>query len=293
VFECKYELDSLAAFLEVSTNYYNATEDSTFFKKYSWVQAVETVLQVAQNMTVPTYQADGNVSVLSYSFTRLTTRSSETTENDGKGNPFNNSTGLIRSFFRPSDDSTIFQGFIPANMMFSRFLASSATIAEAIGESDLCNRMTTMASDLRTAITAHGIVETAAYGQIYAYEVDGYMGQNIMDDANIPSLLAAPFFGYLDVNDPVYQNTRKLLLSANNPYFMRGPQISAIGGAHDGPGFAWPMAAIVRILTSNDDAEITQQLQEIVSTTDGLGLIHESINTFNVSLVVHDNYSLR
>ncbi|KAK0275421.1 hypothetical protein LTR35_011123 [Friedmanniomyces endolithicus] len=283
VFECKYELDSLAAFLEVSTNYYNATEDFTFFKKYSWVQAVETVLEVAQNMTVPTYQANGNVSVLSYSFTRLTTRSSETTENDGKGNPFNNGTGLIRSFFRPSDDSTIFQGFIPANMMFSRFLASSATIAEAIGESDLCNRMTTMASDLRTAITAHGIVETAAYGQIYAYEVDGYMGQNIMDDANIPSLLAAPFFGYLDLNDPVYQNTRKLLLSANNPYFMRGPQISAIGGAHDGPGFAWPMAAIVRILTSNDDAEITQQLQEIVSTTDGLGLIHESINTFNVS----------
>ncbi|KAK5727705.1 hypothetical protein LTR17_012563 [Elasticomyces elasticus] len=283
VFECKYELDSLAAFLEVSTDYYNATQDATFFKKYNWVQTIESILEVAENMTVPTYQADGNVSVLSYSFTRLTTRSSETTENDGLGNPFNNGTGLIRSFFRPSDDSTIFQGFIPANMMFSRFLETSAAIADAIGESDLCNRMTTMAGNVRTAITNYGIVETAAYGRIYAFEVDGYMGQNIMDDANIPSLLSAPFLGYLDVNDEVYQNTRKLLLSANNPYFMRGPQISAIGGAHDGPGYAWPMASIVRILTSEDDAEITQQLQEIVSTTDGLGLIHESINTFNTS----------
>lgn len=284
IFECKYELDSLAAFLEVSTNYYNATQDIAFFKKYNWVQAIENVMAVAENMTVPTYQPDGNVSDLSYSFTRVTNRASETTENSGLGNPFNNGTGLIRSFFRPSDDATIFQGFIPANMMFSRYLASAAIIMQNIGGQDaLASQMSSMAASLRTAITNYGIVNGGQFGQIYAYEVDGYMSQNIMDDANIPSLLAAPFFGYLDIDDEVYQNTRNLLLSAANPYFMRGPVIQAIGGAHDGPGFAWPMASIIRIFTSNDEAEITGQLQEIVSSTDGLGLIHESINTFNVT----------
>jgi meiotically up-regulated gene 157 (Mug157) protein len=36
-FECKYELDSLAAFLEISTNYYQATGDIDFFRKFQWV----------------------------------------------------------------------------------------------------------------------------------------------------------------------------------------------------------------------------------------------------------------
>jgi uncharacterized protein len=282
VFECKYELDSLAAFLEVSYNYYNATQDIEFFKKYNWKKAVQSIMQVASDQMIPTYQPDGNVSTLDYTFTRWTNRASETTENSGLGNPIQNGTGLIRSFFRPSDDATIFQFLVPSNMMFSSYLARTAPIMQEI-DSDLASQMSALSSSLRTALENHAIISTAKYGNIYPYEVDGYMGQNIMDDANIPSLLAAPMYGYLDVNDDTYQNTRKLLLSADNPYYMRGPVISAIGGAHDGPGFAWPMASIVRILTSQDDAEITQQLQEIVSSTDGLGLIHESINTFNVS----------
>ena len=284
VFECKYELDSLAAFLEVSRNYYNATQDIDFFKKYDWVKAIENVMMVAEAQMIPTYQPNGNVSALPYTFTRETTRSSETTENDGLGNPVHGGTGLIRSFFRPSDDSTIFQFLIPANMMFSAYLEPCAEIMSKIdGQSELAQRMSKLSASLRQSIETYAVVQSSKCGAIYPYEIDGYMGQLIMDDANIPSLLAAPLSGYLDVNDERYQNTRKLLLSADNPYYMRGPVISAIGGAHDGPGYAWPMASIVRILTSNDDSEITQQLQEIVSSTDGLGLIHESINTFNVS----------
>lgn len=203
------------------------------------MNAVKNILQVANDMMIPTYTANGSVETLAYSFIRETTRASETTENNGLGNPFNNGTGLIRSFFRPSDDATIFQGFIPANMMFASYLAQTATIMSNIGGQDaLAQRMNMLAAGVREAITTHGIVTTAAFGQVYAYEVDGYLSQLIMDDANIPSLLAAPVFGYLDTGDQVYQNTRKLLLSTANPYFMHGPVISAIGGPHDGMLFA-------------------------------------------------------
>lgn len=231
VFECKYELDSLAAFLEVSYDYYNATQDAAFFGKHSWVQAVEAVLKTAEEQVVGSYQPDGVVTNLTYTQTRETTRSTETNPNDGLGNPFNNGTGLVRSFFRPSDDSTIFQGLIPSNMMFSIYLERTAPImAQLSGREALAKRMSDMAASLREAISKYGIVEVPGYGKIYAFEVDGYFGQNIMDDANIPSLLSAPFLSYLDVEDEVYQNTRKLILSADNPYFMRGPVINAIGG---------------------------------------------------------------
>ena len=140
--------------------------------------------------------------------------------------------------------STIYQLFIPANMMFSRYLDSASTIMAAIGgQRNLANHMHNFATSIRAAITTHGIVTDPTYGAVYAYEVDGFgsgkrplttpiaqhlrFTANRMDDANIPSLLSAPFFGYLNVTDPVYQNTRKFVLSKDNPYFMRGPVIDA------------------------------------------------------------------
>ncbi|ORY05899.1 hypothetical protein BCR34DRAFT_490544 [Clohesyomyces aquaticus] len=285
VFECKYELDSLAAFLEVSANYYNATGDAAFFGRFSWVRAVENILKVAEDMMTPTYGSNGMVLQSPYTFTRETTRSTETLANDGIGNPTANGTGLIRSAFRPSDDSTIFQFFIPANMMFSAYLSSTAIIMSKLNTTSstpLAQRMTSLSASLRSAIEAHGTVTHPTYGKIYAFEIDGFGAQTIMDDANIPSLLSAPFLGY-PVSEEIYQNTRDLALSATNPYFMRGPVINAVGGPHQGPGFAWPMASIVRILTTNDEKEIVAELGQILGSTAGLGLIHESVNSWNES----------
>jgi meiotically up-regulated gene 157 (Mug157) protein len=292
VFECKYELDSLAAFLEVSTNYYNATQDLDFFGKYQWVPAIQAVMNTAIAMMTPTYGADGQVLDSPYTFTRLTTRATETLANDGLGSPVANGTGLIRSAFRPSDDSTLFQLFIPANMMFSRYLASAAEIMAALGDTappGLAQDMTDLSSSVRAAIQSYGVVTDPISGtSVYAYEVDGFGSAAIMDDANIPSLLSAPFLGFLDAGDEIYQNTRAAVLdqsgTSGNPYFMRGPVINAIGGPHLGPGMAWPMASIVRILTSDDEAEIIDALGDIVSSTDRFGLIHESVNTFNQSV---------
>jgi len=170
-------------------------------------------------------------------------------------------------------------------MMFSSYLSSTAEIMSKLNTSSspsLAARMSDLSNSLRDAIETHGITTHPTHGKIYAFEVDGFGGATIMDDANIPSLLSAPFLKY-PVAAETYANTRALVLSASNPYFMRGPVINAIGGPHQGPGMAWPMASIVRILTTDDDDEIVGELRQILSSTDGLGLIHESVNSFNVT----------
>lgn len=47
---------------------------------------------------------------------------------------------------------------------------------------------------------------------MFAYETDGFGNYYKMDDANIPSLLSLPYLKFIDKNDPLYQNTRKMVL---------------------------------------------------------------------------------
>lgn len=226
VFECKYELDSLAAFLQVSVDYYSATKDSAFFAKYSWVAAMEALLNTAEGMMIGTYSTNGSVNTSPYTFKRTTNSSPETQSNKGQGNPVASGTGLIRSAYRPSDDSTTYQLFIPANMMFSTYLAKAALIATAINETTLARRMSSLAAGVKAAVKKHGIASHPVHGRVYAYEVDGFGNANFMDDANIPSLLSAPFLGFLDAGDSVYKSTRRLVLGENNPYWQRGSVIN-------------------------------------------------------------------
>ena len=330
VFECKYELDSISAFLQVSTQYYTTTNDLEFFNKFQWVDTVRTILNTAYALQNGTYDSEGRVLEQPYTFERETTSSFETQGNDGRGYPVQGGTGLVRSAFRPSDDSSTYQLFIPANMMFSHFLSTTAPIMAMLNHTDaavLSQEMSTLAATIKSAIQTHGTAPTppsfdnptgypSTSAQIYAYEVDGFGSTLLMDDANVPSLLAAPFFGY-SPSDPTYQATRQYILSKQNSYFMRGPEISAIGGPHQSFGMAWPMASIVRMITRGTHpspseplrvgggpvngasgasspasankldeaakAEIQAELKQLISSTDGYGLMHESVNSWNQS----------
>ncbi|KAK4217643.1 hypothetical protein QBC37DRAFT_307666 [Rhypophila decipiens] len=320
VFDCKWELDSLASFLQISAAYYTRTKDLDFFAKYQWVEAVKAAVDASAAMRLGTYDKDGKVLPSAWTFTGYTNRGSETLTNDGLGNPVKEN-GMVRSGFRPSDDACIFQLLTPSNMMFAAYLEQASVIMEGLGKqhvegaANLTTAMRDLAKGIRKGISRDAVVHHRDFGEIFAYEVDGYGSANLMDDANVPSLLAMPLWNYthtLGKSKPkmmksteeeeehhdyakIYQNTRKFVLSMANPYYSQGPALSAVGGPHLGPGKGWPMAAIVAALTAYNDElsgfkdaaareeAVALQLGQVLNSTGGTGVIHESVNAWNAN----------
>lgn len=286
VFECKYEIDSLASFLTLTNEYVEHSGGDLSVITPAWLNAFEKILIVLKRESQPLFSpATGHNNPFYYSFQRDTNIGSETLPLGGVGNPVNYNTGLVRSAFRPSDDATILQFFIPGNAhMVSELRKLVANVLDKIDPAQLDVEMhrnitAEFVASITEGINTHGIVHHPKWGKVFAYEVDGYGSNVFMDDANVPSLLSMPELGFVSVDDEVYQNTRKMILSKDgNPYYIKGTYFEGIGGPHIGIQNAWPMSLLVRMRTTLDDEEILASLRSVMATTAGLGLMHESVN---------------
>ena len=277
VFECKYELDSLAHFLKLANEFYGNTKSVEFLTP-RFYSAIRSILNVIKQQSSGSFDEQGHHVVNKYRFQRQTNTGTETLSLNGIGNPIKGGTGLIRSAFRPSDDATILPFFIPANAMISVELKRMANILTNSEKKELANELTEIAETVEQGIRKHGIVKHEEFGDVYAFEVDGYGSHILMDDANLPSLLSLPHLGFVQADDPIYQNTRKMILSqSGNPYYLEGREFSGIGGPHIGLRHAWPMSRLVQAMTSDNDTEIMNSIMAVRDSSK-LGLIHESVN---------------
>jgi meiotically up-regulated gene 157 (Mug157) protein len=122
------------------------------------------------------------------------------------------------------------------------------------------------------------VVQHPHAGEIWAYEVDGLGHYVAMDDANIPSLLSAPYLGYCALDDPLYQRTRQFVLSPENPSYYEGRYLRGVGSPHTPARNVWPLGVAMQALTSGDRAEALGLLRMLRDTTDGTSYMHESID---------------
>lgn len=266
--ERKWEIDSLCYPIRLAYHYWEKTGDTSPFDA-EWVKAMKKVYKTFIEQQRKEDRGP-------YSFTRVTDRQGDTLLNFGYGSPVR-PVGLIVSSFRPSDDATLFGFLIPSNLFAITSLHQLAEMMRKIkGDTSFAAECDALAIEVEEAVKKYGIIEHPEFGKVYAFEVDGYHNHVFMDDANVPSLLALPYLGCVETNDPIYQNTRKMILSPANPYFFKGKAGEGIGGPHIGFGYIWPMSIIMRCNTTNDTEEIRMCVKMLRDTDGDTGFMHES-----------------
>jgi meiotically up-regulated gene 157 (Mug157) protein len=268
--ERKWEIDSPCYVLRLAYEYWKETGDASVFGK-EWEQAVELIVATFKEQQMKNGHG-------SYTFLRKTERQLDTRSNDGLGNPVK-PVGLIASAFRPSDDATTFQFLVPSNFFAVTSLRKAAEILTTVNkDAAKAAECTALADEVETALKKYAVYKHPKYGKIYAFEVDGFGNQLLMDDANVPSLLALPYLGDVKLNDKIYQNTREFVWSEDNPYFFKGKAGEGIGGPHIGYNMIWPMSIMMKAFTSKDDKEIKWCIETLMATDAGTGFMHESFH---------------
>lgn len=288
IHERKWEIDSLCYPIRLASGYWETTGDTSPFDA-DWLAAMGKVLQTFREQQ----RKDGHGP---YTFQRRSQYATDSIPMGGYGYP-TKKVGLIHSMFRPSDDATIYPYLIPSNLFAVSSLINLCTLLRVSGrhqgtEFDDALRLL---DDLTNALEDHAIVTHPVYGEVFAYEADGFGNHTLMDDANVPSLLALPylqsesFVGGLSVLQAdhrgytVYQNTRRMLWSESNPFFFKGTAGEGIGGPHVGLDMVWPISIIIRGLTSHDSQEIAACLKQLQHCHAGTGFMHESFHKDDVS----------
>ncbi|OOV29493.1 metal-independent alpha-mannosidase [Flavobacterium sp. LM5] len=275
IHERKWEIDSLCYPIRLAYQYWKQTGDLSVFDK-DWKESMRLVLQTFKEQQ--RWENKGP-----YTFQRHTAWATDGVPLAGYGYPVK-PCGLIVSTFRPSDDSTLFGFLIPSNMFAVEVLGNLVEMFSSPGLKD--PEMATKAQELKAQVTKgleeHGIVNHPKLGKVLAFEVNGYGSFHMMDDANVPSLISLPYLGAIKPESELYLNTRKIILSDNNPFFYKGKAGEGVGGPHTGEDTIWPMSIILRALTSIDENEVKACLSNLIKSNADTGFMHESFHKDDV-----------
>jgi meiotically up-regulated gene 157 (Mug157) protein len=262
VVEEKFEADSLLYPIWFASEYYRQTHDASIFTG-TVRRAFASVLQVLHTEQ--------------HHETRSHYRNAQLA-NGGRGSAVRY-TGMIWSGFRPSDDPVRYHYNIPVNMLAVVVLRDLSSLAKNVWhDGRTAADAWGLSTEIQRGIEQNGTLTLAPFGRIYAYEVDGRGHANVMDDANVPSLLSIPYFGYLPKTNSLYLATRRFALSDRNPYYYRGKFAEGEGSPHTPPGYIWPLALCVQALTSSDPDEIDRVFAYIAVADIGDHRLHESFD---------------
>ncbi|MGM0753121.1 MAG: glycoside hydrolase family 125 protein [Bacillota bacterium] len=269
IWERKYEVDSLCYPIQLTYLYWKATGDGSVLndRLKDVLTVILDVWKVEQD-----HEAESP-----YLFERENCRVSDTLLREGKGG-YSVKTGMTWSGFRPSDDACLYGYLVPANMFAAVVLEYAREMLEEMKEDQLAGQMEQLSVEIKNGIETFAKVDHPVFGEIYAYETDGDGRYNLMDDANVPSLLAIPYLGYTDASDETYGNTRKFILSRHNPYFYEGKKAEGIGSPHTPDHYIWHISLAIQGMTATTKEEKGRILEMFKNTHASTFYMHEGFD---------------
>ena len=266
--ERKFEIDSLCYPIWLIYSVYNSTKDITLLDDL-FVRTCKTIMNV--------FKKEQNHHELSdYYHYRDGEKEGFNIPNHGKGGEIKQ-TGMIWSGYRPSDDACKYGFFIPGNMFAVVILGYMSELLKEINQNELSDEALKLRKEVDDGIKKYSIFNHYKYGKIYAYETDGLGNYLLMDDANVPSLLSIPYFKYADIEDDIYQNTRRYCLSFDNNYYYEGEVIKGIGSPHTPSGYVWHIGVALQALTTNDEQERKELIDMILNSDADTLFTHEGV----------------
>lgn len=267
VWERKFEIDSLCYPVQLAYLLWKNTGCVSQFDE-NFFNGVEKIFHVFRTEQFHEERS-------AYRFRRKSALFQDTLSREGKGALVKSGTGLIWSGFRPSDDACTYGYLIPSNMFVVVIMGYLEEMARELFYDEQMEKAAGLLKEqVREAVEKEGRTYTEEFGMIYAYEVDGYGMYRLMDDANVPSLLALEYLGY-PADRQTAENTRRYILSDANPYYYKGTKAAGVGSAHTPSGYIWHIAMAVRGLTSTSREEKRRILENMAATTGGKGVMHE------------------
>ncbi len=262
VWERKYEIDSLAFAVDLAHRLWRATGDAAH---------LGDAVRAGCGAIVGLWRREQRHFELSdYRHVR-DSEPGDTLGPDGRGTPVGY-TGMTWSGFRPSDDACAFGYNVPAQLMAVRALRQVGEFADLWGLDRLGAEAAALAAEIAAGVAEHGVRDGH-----YLYEVDGLGGRLFMDDANMPSLLSLPLTSDVAGDDPLYLETRRRVLSPENPFYYQGTAARGIGSPHTPPHYVWHIGLAVQGLTGGTD-EAHACLETILATDGGTGWTHEGFH---------------
>ncbi|MDF2699556.1 MAG: metal-independent alpha-mannosidase [Haloplasmataceae bacterium] len=275
VWERKFELDSLAYPIFLAYKYYSKTKDMSIFNN-EFVEAVKIIINLFKIEQHHEEQSK-------YYHFRPHEVPELSVPSRGKGGKCAY-TGMIWSGYRPSDDPCQFGYFIPGNMFVVVVLKYLEEIFTTIlSNHEFVSEIKTLRDEVEKGINQYGIVDHEKYGKMYAFETDGLGNYNLMDDANVPSLLSLPYLNYLSNDDLIYQNTRNFVLSNDNPFYYEGKVLKGIGSPHTPKDYIWHISIIMQGLTTSNHCEILEMIELLKASDANTDFMHEGVNKDNPS----------